>query len=161
MEPEPRQNVAVLVRYQKRPVVLPISDQQFQPREKPTILMVEDEALVRMVMAEEFRAGGFRVIECATADEALELLRARMHIDLLFTDVRLPGELDGIELAQEARRLNPSLPVIVASAHLAAAKAAQFDAFLAKPFPFEAALALIKRLIDERDEGRRAEEEPT
>jgi CheY-like chemotaxis protein len=116
----------------------------------PTILMVEDEALVRMVMAEEFRLAGFRVIECSTADEAVDLLRAGMRFDLLFTDVRMPGERDGIALAEEARQLFPSLPVIIASAHLAATDAANFDGFLAKPFAFDIAITLIKRLLEDR-----------
>ena len=58
------------------------------------ILVVEDEALVRMVMAEEFRAAGYVVIECANADEAWDLLMSGISVDLLFSDVQMPGRLD-------------------------------------------------------------------
>jgi two-component system, response regulator PdtaR len=130
--------------------VFPGSDEQFQEKEKPTILMVEDEAIVRMVTAEEFRVAGFRVIECASADEAMDLLLAGKRFDVLFTDVRMPGEMNGIALAKAARRLAPDLPVIIASAHLEASDAAGFDGFLAKPFPSDTAIALIRRLLEER-----------
>jgi DNA-binding NtrC family response regulator len=131
-------------------VVFPHSDDHYRAQEKSTILMVEDEAIVRMFAAEELRAAGFRVIECASGDEAMDLLRAGMRFDLLFTDVRMPGETDGITLAREAQRFAPDLPVIIASAHLDSAEAASFDGFLAKPFPTDTAIALIRRLLEER-----------
>jgi len=65
-----------------------------------TILFVEDEALVRMDMAEFLRECGFRVQEAADANEALEILQAEFAVDLLFTDINLPNSMNGLELAE-------------------------------------------------------------
>ena len=113
-----------------------------------TILLVEDEALVRMIMADDFRDAGYDVIECSTGDEAWELLTTGVEIDLLFTDVHMPGGLDGLALAGSAREKLPDLPIIIASGLLPASEAAAFDAFLAKPFPFEIALHRVAGLLD-------------
>ena len=63
-----------------------------------TILFVEDEALIRMDRAEFLRERGYRVHEAADAEEALEALRAKFAIDLVFTDINLPGGIDGVGL---------------------------------------------------------------
>jgi CheY-like chemotaxis protein len=112
------------------------------------ILIVEDEALVRMVMAEEFRAAGYVVIECANADEAWDLLKSGVSVDLLFSDVQMPGRLDGLALAHAAREQFPDLPIVIASAHLPAAEAKIFDVFLRKPFPPENARRQVVSLLE-------------
>ena len=80
----------------------------------PTVLIVEDEDLVREIAQIEFEDAGFRVIEAATGEAALAHLSLDA-VDLLFTDVRLPGEVDGWRVARRARELHPGLPVIYAS----------------------------------------------
>ena len=80
----------------------------------PTVLIVEDEDLVREIAVVEFEEAGFRVIEAATGEAALAHL-AIDPIDLLFTDIRLPGSIDGWQVARRARDLYPDLPVIYAS----------------------------------------------
>ena len=78
-----------------------------------TILFVEDEALVRMDMAEFLRECGFRVQEAADANEALEILQAEFAVDLLFTDINLPNSMNGLELAEWTFNNLPGIKVLV------------------------------------------------
>jgi CheY-like chemotaxis protein len=64
--------------------------------ERPTNLLVEDEVLIRMMLADELRGRGFNVLEAQNADEALTLLQSGVPVGLVLTDVQLPGSLDGI-----------------------------------------------------------------
>ena len=72
---------------------------------KGTILVVEDEELVRDMVAEELRDAGFHVLEAADGEAASSLLADDCSVDVLFTDIRLPGPLDGWAVAQLARQL--------------------------------------------------------
>ena len=83
----------------------------------PTILFVEDEPLLRLVIGDELRDSGFEVLEAGDAGTALDLVRERPGIDLLFTDIRMPGTMNGWDLAEQARALRPSLPVIYATGY--------------------------------------------
>ena len=83
----------------------------------PTVLIVEDEPLVREVAAFEFEDAGYRVLEAEDGDSALALLSGSDVIDLLFTDIRLPGEIDGWTIAARARDLHPELPIIYATGY--------------------------------------------
>lgn len=83
----------------------------------PTILVVEDEALVREVVCLDLADMGFTVVEAGAAPPALALLGSERAIDCLFTDIRLPGAPDGLGLAEEARRLRPDLPVLYATGY--------------------------------------------
>jgi CheY-like chemotaxis protein len=130
-------------------MVVPASDYCPSELQCRTILIVEDEALVRMVVADDFRASGYIVIECATGDEAWDLLISGVEVDLLFSDVQMPGRLDGLALARAVRERNPALPIMIVSAHLPAAEAGEFDAFLPKPFSSEMAMRQIESLLEE------------
>lgn len=107
--------------------------------------MVEDETLVRMVAMELVEEAGFRAVEAADADEALDALERTGPVDILFTDVRMPGSMDGLKLANLVRLRWPSTKIIVASGHGGPeeAEAAGADRFFRKPF---AAQALIDTL---------------
>ncbi len=86
-----------------------------------TVLIVEDEWLVRMELAAAFHDERCAVLEAASAEDALMGLRAgtagSAHIDLLVTDIRLSGPLNGWDLAAEARSLDPAIAVIYVSAN--------------------------------------------
>lgn len=77
-----------------------------------TILVVEDEILLVDMVTEELEEAGYRVLSALTGEEALTYLSGPDAIDLLFTDIRLPGGMDGWRVAEAARRLRPGLPVI-------------------------------------------------
>jgi len=82
-----------------------------------TVLIVEDEALVRISGAGMFADAGFRVIEAVDSNEALECLVMDSEVHVLFTDVNLPGISDGLALARQVRSRWPHIGIIVASGH--------------------------------------------
>lgn len=81
----------------------------------PTILVVEDEILVRAVAAANLPDCGFDVIEAGDADEAIRILQAGIRVDIVFSDVNMPGSLDGFGLALWLRRERPDLKFILTS----------------------------------------------
>ena len=78
------------------------------------VLLVEDEWVVRDVLASELRNAGWQVIEASTAEGALALLETRQQIDLLFTDIQLAGHLSGWDVAERYRAARADLPVFYA-----------------------------------------------
>lgn len=105
-------------------------------RTRSCILIVEDELLIRFMVGEELREAGYDAIEACNADEALAVLKSRVRVDLIISDVRMPGSLDGLGLLAFVRATLPALPVIMMSAHLEPRLAIGDGAtrFLAKPF---------------------------
>jgi CheY-like chemotaxis protein len=113
-----------------------------------TILAVEDDVLIRLAIADDLMAEGFRVIQAANADEALKVLQSTVDLDLVMTDIRMPGSLDGLELARQVRERWPMLKIVVLSADLPAQRPASLaDAFLGKPYSISAVLTCINTLL--------------
>ncbi len=112
-----------------------------------TLLVVEDEFLIRFMLCDALRDIGYQVLEAASGDEGLDILMSGQEIDLVITDVHMPGGLDGMELTRRAKRLAPDRPVIVCSAHLVSSDAPPADAFIAKPYAVAALSVAIERLI--------------
>jgi two-component system, response regulator PdtaR len=75
------------------------------------ILVVEDEVLIRALIAEELRLEGFSVIEADRADDALTYINAGDQVDLVFSDIQTPGSLDGLQLAEIVRDNYPDIGV--------------------------------------------------
>jgi two-component system, response regulator PdtaR len=97
-----------------------VSDLEDSPADRParpTVLLVEDEVLIRWAVAEAMRDAGLHVIEASNAAEAMDVVLSGLKPDILFTDVRMPGHIDGLELAAFLETLLPGLTVIIASAH--------------------------------------------
>jgi CheY-like chemotaxis protein len=84
---------------------------------KPVILVVEDETLIRMDIVEQIEAAGFEVLQATNADEAITILETDLRITIVFTDVDMPGSMDGIRLAQAVRGRWPPIKIIVTSGH--------------------------------------------
>jgi CheY-like chemotaxis protein len=80
-----------------------------------SVLLVEDEALISMMVSDALSEVGFAVYEAATAEEALRYIGSGGAVDVLFTDINLPGGMSGTELAQAVRALKPDLRVVYAS----------------------------------------------
>jgi signal transduction histidine kinase/CheY-like chemotaxis protein len=97
-----------------------------------TILLVEDEAAVRDYARQLLEEMEFEVVEAKDADEALEILRGDAMLDLLFSDIGLPGRMDGRALADAARRLRPGMRLLLTSA--CAGETAPEVRFLPKPY---------------------------
>jgi CheY-like chemotaxis protein len=112
-----------------------------------TILVAEDEFLIRFMLAESLRELGYQVLEAVDGDEGFEILLSGQVVDLIVTDVRMPGAVDGMELTRRSKSLQPARPVIVCSADLLKTQSYPADEFLVKPYTFEALAALIRRLI--------------
>lgn len=114
---------------------------------RPCVLIVEDEALVREIAALEFGDAGFEVLEAGDGPEAVALLESGSPIDLLFTDIRLPGPIDGWTIAVRARALRPGLPVIYATGFSAdAATPVEGGQLFHKPYRPLAIIAAAKAL---------------
>jgi CheY-like chemotaxis protein len=114
-----------------------------------TVLVVEDDPSVRAFAIRCIQASGYRVIAAESGDEAFDLINEHVSIDLLFTDIMMPGKLCGWGLAREARRVLPDLPVVFASGYTAEAltAGAQFperSIFLAKPYRLAALRSSIE-----------------
>ena len=112
-----------------------------------TVLIVEDEALIRICMVETFSDAGFRVFEATNAEEAIDILLAEASdIDVLFIDVNMPGPIDGMELAHLVRRHWPRIALLVTSGKMtpAAVELPLGCRFLQKPYE---SLTAIKHVI--------------
>lgn len=79
-----------------------------------TILVVDDEPLIRLTLVDVFRESGAAVFEAGSAQQALDLLNRHPDIGLLFTDVRMPG-MSGVELARHAREMRPDLRIVLST----------------------------------------------
>jgi two-component system, response regulator PdtaR len=84
-------------------------------RSSPVILIVEDEFLLRMDSAEVIENAGFEVIQAANADEAIAILTARPDIHVVFTDIQMPGSMDGLKLARFVRDRWPPIKIVATS----------------------------------------------
>ena len=82
---------------------------------RQVVLIVEDEALVRMTAVDMIEEAGFEILEAANADEAILLLEARRDITVLFTDIEMPGSMDGLRLAQAVRGRWPPIKIMATS----------------------------------------------
>lgn len=116
-----------------------------------TILVVEDEVFVRMVISEYLRGCGYRVIEAANADEAVTLLQhLEIEVDVVFSDIEMPGSMGGFELAKWLREHRPGIGVVLAGNVPRAADAAAElceSGPLPKPYEPQIAVDRIKRLM--------------
>ncbi|MBR0925174.1 CheY-like chemotaxis protein [Bradyrhizobium ottawaense] len=103
---------------------------------KPVILIVEDEFLLRMDSVEILDDAGFEVIPAVNADEAVAILSAHTNVHLVFTDIQMPGSMDGLKLASFVRNRWPPIKIVATSGHVRAA-AEDLPAgsvFLPKPY---------------------------
>jgi two-component system, response regulator PdtaR len=85
---------------------------------RAVILIVEDDALIRIDAAQMIAEGGFDVIEAANADEAIGILETRLDITVVFTDIQMPGSMDGLKLAAAVRDRWPPIKIIATSGHV-------------------------------------------
>ena len=140
------------------PDLEPAGDMRAEPtgqaKTHETILVVEDETDVRTVAARFLGAVGYHVITAASASEALELLIANTDVDLLFSDVVLGSGMDGVELAREARRIRPELPILLTSGYRGpddrrrSEKSAETFDLLGKPYRREQLVGAVRRALE-------------
>jgi two-component system, response regulator PdtaR len=129
------------------------SNFQHAPQASPrhTVLVVEDEYWLRVDAVREFHRQGFEVFEAQDTDRARSLLQSKA-IDLLFTDIRLPGSMDGLALAKFVRATRPEMKVIVASGYVQPEGSPKIaDACFGKPYDFVRIVAVIRKLLVDSD----------
>lgn len=119
--------------------------------EHKTILVVEDEPLIRMTAVATLEDAGFQVLEAGNSAQALDMLSHHDEVSILLTDVRMPGSMDGLALVAQVQHDHPGIRSIVMSAHATAMQASDAGAvgFLRKPYMehtmVQAVLDTIKR----------------
>jgi CheY-like chemotaxis protein len=111
------------------------------------VLLVEDEVVVRALLADELRAAALTVIEAANADEAWAYLQSGGRADLMLSDVRMPGSMDGIELRRRVRAEFPAIKIVITSGNVGPVIPGEVDAFLPKPYSFTKAVDIVLHLI--------------
>ena len=124
-----------------------------QHTEPVSVLLVEDEVLISNMVADCLTASGFAVHEVTSADEALQYINSGARIDILFTDVNLPGGMNGAELATRVRRMRPEMPIVYASGRYKLSDITPLvprSLFMAKPFDPADVCALLGRLTGVR-----------
>jgi CheY-like chemotaxis protein len=116
---------------------------------EPVILIVEDDPLLRMLAVEFVTDAGFEALEAADADQAIALLESRSEIAVLFTDIDMPGSMDGLELAFAVSNRWPAIEILIASGHIRLRQSAlpPRGRFLGKPYCAAAMIAELHSLV--------------
>lgn len=114
-----------------------------------SVLVVEDEFLVRLDIAGQLENAGFEVFEASNADEAIEILNATPSIRLLFTDIDMPGTMNGLKLAAAVRDRWPPVKIIVTSGHRLVEQAdmPHGSMFFSKPYTHLTVLQSIREML--------------
>ena len=119
----------------------------------PAILVVEDDALIRLTLSDYLQDNGFKVLEAGSGDEALAIIAApAFTVDLIFTDVMMPGLTDGFALARWVSENQPNIPVIVTSGDaekIATTREREGFQFVPKPYELDAIAARFRRTLDQ------------
>lgn len=119
------------------------------PEARP-VLVVEDDPLLRFMLCDLLRAEGLVVVEAANAEEALGVIAAGLDVEVVFTDVQMPGPFDGLELSRRLQASHPDIAVIVTSGHLDGSLVAVGIPFLPKPYVPTKAVGLILSVLERR-----------
>lgn len=116
---------------------------------RPVVLIVEDEFLLRMNAVDMIAAAGFEAIEAANADEAIEILENHRDITVVFTDIQIPGSMDGLKLARAVRGRWPPIKIIATSGHVDVAETDLPDGgrFLPKPYNSHQIAGVLRELV--------------
>jgi two-component sensor histidine kinase/CheY-like chemotaxis protein len=115
----------------------------------PNVLVVEDEMLLRMRAVDIVEDAGFCPVEAVNADEAISILESRSDISLLFTDIQMPGSIDGLKLAHAVHDRWPSIKIILVSGHLNPTDAERpaESRFFGKPLGVEQMIGELQAMV--------------
>ena len=119
---------------------------------KPTVLIVEDEAFIRMEAADVLADAGCVSLEAGDAEEALTVLEEHPEVRLLFTDINMPGTMDGLVLAEHVVRTSPDVALIVTSGkqRIADGDLPDHGMFLPKPYRGSDLVKAVQSQLDAR-----------
>jgi CheY-like chemotaxis protein len=140
-------------RFQRMP-----SDPAIRESSQPVVLIVEDEELLRVHAANLLEDAGFEVVHAADADAALEILTGRNDVRVLFTDIQMPGEFNGMELAHRVHEQWPNVLLLITSGAAPPLQAdiADLGHFLPKPYTPDQVVKEIRDLGREAEARRRS-----
>lgn len=121
---------------------------QSKPINTHTILLVEDEAIIRFELADFFRDAGYEVFEAGDADEAIAVLSEDLSIRVVLTDIQLPGSMDGLKLAHYVRDRYPPTVLLLTSGgvHIEDGLLPRDSRFISKPFDATRILKQIEEM---------------
>lgn len=115
---------------------------------KRVVLIVEDNLMTRSTAAAYLREVGYRVIEAANAAEGISVFSSGAHVDFVFSDINMPGSLNGLGFAQWLAQQHPTVPVLLTSGvHREASGTAPGLFFIAKPYHLDEVDRLIKAML--------------
>jgi two-component system, response regulator PdtaR len=152
LDAAPPQNARAIIIVLAEPGLSPIVSQITTERVSvpiPVVLIVEDEPIVRVVVVECLSELGLQVVEASDADEALAILHRRADVELLFTDITMPGSMDGLGLAREVYRRWPHISLLLTSGarRLPMMTMPMTAEFLPKPYGIDELAEGIRKLL--------------
>jgi CheY-like chemotaxis protein len=115
---------------------------------RPVVLVVEDDFLIRIGAVEMIEAAGFDIVEAANADKAMEILEVRLDITVVFTDIQMPGSMDGLKLAAAIRGRWPPIKIVATSGIVDVRKVdlPEGGRFLPKPYSSAEIVGTLREL---------------
>lgn len=122
---------------------------QSRPTTKPVVLVVEDEPLQHLMVTDLVQHAGYEVLEAWSADEAVRILESRADIAVLFTDIDMPGSMDGLKLAAAVRDRWPPIEIIIVSgctSDIPATALPVGSVFFSKPFDLDKVTAQLHKM---------------
>jgi CheY-like chemotaxis protein len=119
---------------------------------RPVVLIVEDEFLLRLDAVDMIAAAGYEVLEAGNADEAIEILEAHRDITVIFTDIQMPGSMDGLKLARAVRGRWPPIKIVATSGHVHVNETdlPEGGRFLPKPYSPKQVTGVLRELMSGR-----------
>jgi CheY-like chemotaxis protein len=119
-------------------------------KSRPVVLIVEDEPFVRLTGADLLAEAGFEVLEAGNADEAMRILEVTPEVRVVFSDVEMPGSLDGLGLARRICQRWPSIGIVLTSGHCLRAETIPREGrFLAKPYDGQVLVRHIEEIVNQ------------
>lgn len=131
----------------------PVAATQDTDERRVTILLVEDDLLLRWPTGEYLRDAGYRVVEAASARDAVAVLSSGTQVDIVFSDVNLPEEMNGHALARWLAEYRPQVPMLLTSGNqeeLRRVTVSAMRAVLSKPYELSAAVERIRQMLSQR-----------
>ena len=116
---------------------------------RPVVLVVEDEPLLRMNAVDAIEAAGYEVLEAGSADDAIGILETRNDVRLVFTDIQIPGSMDGLKLARAVRGRWPPIKIVATSGRVNVGPADLPDGgkFVPKPYTSAQITGVLREML--------------
>ncbi len=114
---------------------------------RPIVLVVEDNSLVRVIIADFLESAGFVVIQAVDGAAALVVLASGAEFNVLFSDVLMPGPIDGVGVAMRIRAEHPDMPIVLTSGHGMPEAVPLGGRFMSKPYDNRKVVALLREMV--------------